>query len=215
MTDYTALADQINEAHKEIVKSFTGSLEHAIKAGEWLTIVQENLKAEHSNIKSKDWLKDHCPDISQRTANLYKQVAQHKHLFKKTGNTVASLRRDDHDLSLRDALKLIPKDPKRVAARAAAKAAMEANKAAEVAKAAEAGKAAVVQEPAAHGPTIEDMLNNMAPDELFTAVTATWEDDQVAKLALLLADHMRSLKQAGDATASPPPIPSVQSERRV
>jgi hypothetical protein len=212
MTDYTSLAEQINEAHKEIVKSFTGSLEHAINAGEWLTIVQDNLKAERANIKWKDWLKDHCPDIKQRTANLYKQLAQHKHLFKKTGNSVASLTRDDHDLSLRDALKLIPPDPKRVAARAKAKAAMEANKAAEVAKAAEAAKAAVVQEPAAHGPTIEDMLDNMAPDELFTAVKARWDADQVKKLAMLLADHMRSLKQTDhDATPKTP----VQIERRV
>jgi hypothetical protein len=137
-----------------------------------------------SNIKWSNWLKVNCPDISQRTANLYKQVAKHKHRFKNAGNTVASLKRDDHDLSLRDALKLIPPDATRVQARAKANAERAAR------------ETAVEPEPAPKSPTIDAILPDLAPDELFTAVTTIWDREQIEKLAILLAEHMRSLKQA-------------------
>jgi hypothetical protein len=163
MTDYKALAAQINEAHGEIVKSFSGSLEHAIKAGEWLTTVQDNLKAERSNIAWSGWLEENCPGISQRTANLYKQVAKHKQRFKNVGNTVANLNRD-RDLSLRDAVKLIPKNP---------------------------NKARATKAPAARRPTVENVLSDLAPDELFTALAATWDVEQIADLMVRLGDYLR------------------------
>jgi hypothetical protein len=46
---------------------------------------------------------------------------------------------------------------------------------------------------------------------VFHAVTETWDNEQIEKLAILLRDHMQSIK----AVDAPPPKPSVQPERRV
>src|SRR6516162_4695362 len=99
------LADQINAAHQEVLKAFNkGTLEHAIKAGELLNIAKENIKAEGK--KWSEWLEENCPDIPQRTVHLYRQLATHKDHFKNWQRVAKPV---NEELSLRGALKLIPK----------------------------------------------------------------------------------------------------------
>jgi len=202
-------AEQINAAHQEHVKFAKGTLDHGIKAGELLILAKETVDAENGGKRGKweDWLNDHCPDIPETTARIYMRLAKGKDYIRKQQRVVASLAAKGK-LSIRAALKLIPKTQKELDRAVKAKATREEKKAD---KEAAAGTKSASRSSIA----IEDLLPDLAPDELFTAVTATWEDDQVAKLALLLAEHMRSLKQAGDAAVSPPPKPPVQPERRV
>jgi hypothetical protein len=192
-------AEQINAAHQEHIRSAKGTLDYAIKAGELLILAKETVDAENDGKRGKweDWLNDHCPDIPETTARMYMRLAKGKDHIRKQQRVVASLAAEGK-LSIRAALKLIPPDPKRVAARAKARAAV-------------AEKAAV--EPPAAAPksgTIEDNLLNMDVDDLFTALRDNWDNDQLAKLTLKLGDHLKSL-----GVPPPTPKPPVQIERRV
>jgi len=98
------LADQINAAHQEVLKAFGKStIEHAIKAGELLNIAKENVKATKG--KWSDWLAENCPDIPQRTVNVYRQLAENKDRFKNWQRAANSM---GDDLSIRGALNGVP-----------------------------------------------------------------------------------------------------------
>jgi hypothetical protein len=137
MSDDKALtfAAQINELHQEIIKGFhKGTLEYAIKAGDLLILAKENVKAKKE--KWTEWREQNCPDIPQTTASMYMRLAENKAIYKNQQRVATNLAAGG-DLSLRAALKLIPRTPDQVASAEKAKAAREANKvaAAEQAKA--------------------------------------------------------------------------------
>lgn len=90
-----SFVDQINVAHREVVKAESSALPLAIKCGEYLNLAKENLKADKGG-KWLDWLKVNCPDIKQTTASLYMRLAKNK---AKVGKA----------LSIREAQKLLPK----------------------------------------------------------------------------------------------------------
>jgi hypothetical protein len=184
------IANQINAAHQEVLKAFGKStLDAAIKAGELLNIANENVKAEKG--KWSDWLTENGVDIPKRTIRVYRQLAENKDRFKNWQRAATSM---GDDLSVRGALKLIPKNPKRVQAMAERKAAKAAEKAA-------------VEPPAKpKSRTIEDNLLNMDVDDLFTALRDNWDNDQLAKLTLKLGDHLKSLG------VPPPPIRRRENE---
>jgi hypothetical protein len=196
------LAAKITVEHQEVLKAFNkGVLEHAIKAGELLNEAKE--RANFYRRKWSDWLAEKYGDDFHRTANVYQQLANHGDLVRNSQHAAKSM---GEELSIRGALKLIPKK-KRPKAPAKAEE-TEATKAAEVAKAAEAAKAAVVREPA-YGPTLEDILADKEPDEVFEVVKRKWDDDQIKDLMVLLGDY---LKERG---VPPPTKTPVQIEGRV
>jgi Protein of unknown function (DUF3102) len=192
----SSLAEQINVAHREVVKAFAkGSLDYAIKAGELLILAKENVKAEKG--KWLTWLAENCPNIPQTTASLYMRLAANKEVFRNQ-QRVANLAAQG-DLSLRKALTLIPKTPEQQEKAAAAAKLRQENKAAAATKSASKSST-----------TIGDLLPNTAPDELFIAVRHAWDEDDLAKLANLLTNYLRSKSQP-----SVVPMPSVQPDRRV
>jgi hypothetical protein len=181
------LADQINAAHQEVLKAFNkGTLEHAIKAGELLNIAKENIKAEGK--KWSEWLEENCPDIPQRTVHLYRQLATHKDHFKNWQRVAKPV---NEELSLRGALKLIPKKKR-------AKATTETTKAA-------------VEPPATRkSPTLEALLLDKAADEVFAAIRDNWDDDKLGALTTLLKEYLNS-----KGVLPPVPTPISEIARRI
>jgi hypothetical protein len=211
MTDNTSaldhLAEQINACHAEVKKAFKTSLEKAIEAGEHLIEAREVVKA--AGQKWKDWLSEHCPDISQRTANVYKQLAENKKAVMKHWQQCCQS--EDGELSLRGALDAIPRTPEQRERAKQSAATREAKKLERKAQ------QSAVEPPAQKSPaTIEDMLRGeMAPDLLFTALRETWDVEEIGALALRL---YKFLDERGWKPPTQEPAPSVVPagfERRV
>jgi hypothetical protein len=68
------LAAEICSAHSEAISAQRRSLEKAIEAGERLI----EAKAMLSHGEWLPWLKQNCPDVSDRTAQRYMHLAKHK-----------------------------------------------------------------------------------------------------------------------------------------
>lgn len=95
----SSLAVQINDEHEATRTALANSLRHAIRCGELLNLAQENAKAEKRSWL--DWLKDNTT-VPQTTASLYMRLAKHAPAI---NNAVANI----PDLSIRNAIKLLPK----------------------------------------------------------------------------------------------------------
>jgi hypothetical protein len=135
----------INTEHKAVVEANQTSLQHAIAAGQMLRACKDSMP--HG--EWIDWLAKNCPDISERTAQLYMKLAKNEDKLEAAAdenrNTVA-------DLSLRGAAKLLaePQTEEQKAVRAAKKkSAKSAN-------------------------DLADQLSALAPDEVFKALTRTY-----------------------------------------
>ena len=95
-----ALADRINTEHEACHASMKKGLEHALKAG---TLLLE-AKAGLPHGEWLPWLKESCPDISERTAQNYTRLArQLPKLEPAKAQRVA-------DLSYRDAIRVMSQD---------------------------------------------------------------------------------------------------------
>lgn len=70
------LLQQINEKHAEVVQAKKRGLEAAKKAGE-LLLEAKRLVKENSQGRWLSWLKEHCPNISERTARNYMAIAEY------------------------------------------------------------------------------------------------------------------------------------------
>ncbi|HEX9768476.1 MAG TPA: MT-A70 family methyltransferase [Kiloniellales bacterium] len=68
----TRLAADINAAHDRVKAAFGDSVAHAYRAGELLE--QARRECRKQEVKWSDWLANACPDISGRTARLYKRT---------------------------------------------------------------------------------------------------------------------------------------------
>jgi hypothetical protein len=181
-------AKQINDAHQEVLKATKTKLEAAIKAGEVLILAKENVKAARPRTKWADWLKDNCPTISQRTANVYKQLAEKKPLVLRNWQH----RCQTESLSLRNVLASIPKSAEKVAEAQQRKAEREVKKAEE-----EAAKT-------------RTLLMGIPVNELFTVVRE-WGDAKVKALADLIYGHLNA--KAAPAPPTPAPTPQPQSDQ--
>jgi hypothetical protein len=176
----TDLAEQINAAHQQVLGAFDKSrFDAAIKAGELLNQAKKEAKARR--IKWEDWLDKNCSEIGQRTARVYQRLATHKREL----NWQRAAKLMGEELSIRGALKLIPPTRVRPARTAATKAAIEP------------------PPPPKSPTTIEAVLSDLAPDELFKAVTETWDNDQIADLTARLKEYLNE-------RGVPPPPPTVQ-----
>jgi hypothetical protein len=181
------LVPEIITEHRAVVDAsqsgYKNSLQHAIKAGELLNQAREAIKKGWLA-----WLEEQCPDIPQTTANLYMRLATNK---TKIDKQRALLMADEGSLSIREAAKLIPKDP------AAAKAAAARKVARDAAKAAAAKQVAADAEAAKRSPNaIQELLECVAYDELFMVMKIIWEEEQIKKLAELIAKHLEDRAEA-------------------
>jgi hypothetical protein len=91
------LATQINLENQAAGSALAG-LDHALKCGELLNTAKR--KVRHG--EWGDWLAENCPDVSERSAQVYRRLADHIDLIKAK---TAALRFSE--LSLRAATKLI------------------------------------------------------------------------------------------------------------
>jgi hypothetical protein len=173
MSEQNDLISQAITAHQEAIKSSKGSLPHAIKAGECLILLKENVKAEKSG-RWLDWLANHCPDIPERTARVYMELAEGKDEIKKRQRAADNLAADGK-LTIRSALKLLKpsKTPEQI----------EKTKAVRAQKRAEAKRSP---------DAIKEFLNWCAADELFFVMQHTWEEEQIKTLAGLIADYLKA-----------------------
>jgi hypothetical protein len=198
MTDKAqSLVPQILTAHDEYINSSKGTLEFAFKAGELLNLAKETIKADNGGKRGKwgDWLKEHCAKIPQSTANIYMRLADGADAIRKQQRAVAKLASEDK-LSIRAALKLIPKTPEQIE-RANAAAAKRQAKKAEQAK--QQRSQAI------------NVLFDLAPDELFYAVRDVWDNEKLGQLTALLKDHLNS---KGVPPPLPPPMPDIPAQLR-
>jgi len=93
------LAKRICMAHERVLAATCGAFDHAIRAGTLL--IEAKSRIEHG--KWLPWLEEHTPDISERTARVYVQVAL------KAQVVLDANRQSAADLTIRAALKLISK----------------------------------------------------------------------------------------------------------
>src|SRR5262245_30553017 len=151
----------------------------------------ELLNLAKENVKAEkmkwgEWIKVNCPDIAQETASLYMRLAEHKKLVVKAK-------------SIREARDLLPKKEPRGATKEPEPDVEEPD---------------FEQEPDA---SLEDELQVLAPDELCRMLVETWDDDdKLAELAKLIADHLQMKKSApsiSNTVTNPAPSPSVAIRR--
>jgi Protein of unknown function (DUF3102) len=213
------LAAQAIAAHQEYIKSSKGSLEHAIKAGEFLILAKETVKADKSG-RWLDWLDKHVPDIHERTARVYMELAENKAAIKNRQRAADNLA-SEGKLTIRSALNLVPrqKTPEQIERAAKAAATRAATKAEEERAQAEAEKAK-------HFRSAEAILEVIDVDELVSAVKHVrhkWDEERIGKLVGLLEEYLKSLakdqtdqadSKAEDPLAIPPQFARPQIERR-
>src|SRR5262245_50518643 len=90
-------ARQINDEHRKVIDAERTALQHAIAAGKLLNVA----KSEVPRGRWLRWLQEYCPDISDRTANVYMLLANHEQMLLDSNPQRAA------DLSIRGALRLI------------------------------------------------------------------------------------------------------------
>jgi hypothetical protein len=95
---------QIKEAYDALMGSHQTSLMHALTLGDLLNQAKEAVGHGHW----ANWLKKHCPQISQRTANVYMKLAVNKEKFEDPTNSqrAANFAAKD-DLSIRAAIEAV------------------------------------------------------------------------------------------------------------
>ena len=160
-----SLVSQINDAHRHIVAADKTALGHAIRCGELLNTAQETVDATGKG-KWLKWLTDNCPAIHQTTANDYMRLAKHQDLIKGTA------------LSIREALKRLPKGPSRSKS-SSSRSSAQADNAIKDEEAAETFAQAATEQ-----------IENLGPDEVFKKLCARWERDQLKVLGNLIANHL-------------------------
>jgi hypothetical protein len=194
------LVPQILAAHQAYVTAQKGGLDHAFEAGRLLNLAKETVLAGNGDKRGKweKWRTEHIPTIPESTAVLYMRLAKHKDEIVKQQCVIASLA-DGGKLTLREADKLIPKTDKQKERSAKAAATRQANKIAKEEEARAAAKSS----------NVEDMLEAIAPDELFIAVRDAWEVEQIGELATKLGNYALG---KGWKPPTPPEIPAVPAE---
>ncbi len=92
----TQIAREINQYHEDGKRHLHSAIVSFKEAGDRLIQVKASLP--HG--EWGDWLAEHCPDISERTARNYMRLAENWQQLEENGNGVA-------DLSLRKAMELL------------------------------------------------------------------------------------------------------------
>lgn len=95
-TELTTLAADIRESHEAAIAAGRSALEHARCAGELL--VEAKRQVGHGTWLV--WLRDHCPTLSARTAQVYMRIAREWPALEAKAQRVA-------DLPVREALALL------------------------------------------------------------------------------------------------------------
>jgi hypothetical protein len=168
---------QINAAYAEVVAlgMDKAPLEKAIKLGGLLKLAKEAV----GRGKFMSWLERNCPKVSQRTANVYMQVADRAdHLRANWQHAAKSV--GEGGFSIRSALKEF-RTPEQKARAEAAAVKRRATLAERRAREAEANRGSV-----------DAALDGLAPDEVFKALRDSFDDEGLKALLDLLSKYLAS-----------------------
>jgi hypothetical protein len=155
---------QIKTEHKAVLKADGEALKHAIECGKYLNLAKENVVAAKG--KWGKWREENIPEISQQTASLYMRLAENEESIAEC----TSIRGADVALRLLNA----PADPS---------GASDADGGDEATDN-ETNNALLVRTPASADLTTT--LQNVDVDEVYSALTSTWERDQLRTLVTRL-----------------------------
>jgi hypothetical protein len=178
----------INEAHAAVVAANQTGLEKAIECGEMLRAAKE--KVGHSNWMP--WLKDNCPNISDRTARDYMWAAKNAEKIEdkvENGSGAA-------DLSIRGAKRLLAPE-KTEEQKAAQKAKKEENKKV-------LADAQTLLASQSRFVPIEEHLKPLAVDEVVKALKDAFDIDPLYEIHDLLGKYLEEITD-GAGAAMPPP----------
>jgi hypothetical protein len=174
----------INTEHKAVVEATQAKLQHAITAGATLKACKDSMA--HGNWTN--WLKDNCPEISERTASVYMTLAKNSDKVEKAAEENGS---GAADLSMRAMLKLLKK-PKTDEQKAKAK----------QPKTTTNPKAAIEPSETKRDEDVgKDWLKVLAAHELVAVLREFRDDQYLRELSAALAKVLRPPIQAGAPTA--------------
>jgi hypothetical protein len=177
---------KIKTAYKAAQKADGEALKYAIECGEQLNLAIENVEATKG--KWKPWCQENIPEIPQTTENLYRRLA--------------SAHADDENIfadckSIRDAIKKLPKRERKPKKRREHQT-----------PAPDANSNALLS-----SPDLATTLQNVAVDEVCTALTQAWDRQQLDDLVKRLGEHLKTLDKRLDIPTPlrrAPPAPPVQ-----
>jgi hypothetical protein len=189
-TDPLSYVPQIMDAYDKAAKASKGSLAYAIEAGDLLNSAK---KALGKTGKWLRWLGHNLPDVPQETASLYMRLAENKDVIDQ--QRVASAI-GEGALSIRAAAKFIPQSA--------------------TAKAAAAKRAATLAEKnaVAAANQIEDLLRDLAVDEVYTALKSTHDVGYLLELGEMILERNERRDPPPDELDRRPLAPAAPAERR-
>jgi len=177
---------QIKTEHKAVLKADGEALKHAIECGKALNLAKENVLATKG--KWAKWREENIPEISQQTASLYMRLAENEDRIAEC----SSIRGADLALRVLNA----PDDPTMTDA--------DDDETDD-----ETNNALLVRKGAS--PDLASTLQNLAVDEVCTALTQAWDRQQFDDLCKRLVEHLRSLPlPANDLPRRAPSAPAAQ-----
>jgi hypothetical protein len=186
-----SLVPQINAAYQAMIAAGLDKapLEKAIALGKLLKLAKEAL----GHGKFMAYLGQHCPKISQRTANVYMLVAAKEDHLRANWQHAANLA-GDGTISIRTALvELRTPDEKKAAEARAAKA--------KATKAATKALTAPV--------SLEKELHPMNVDDVLRLLTSTFDGDFIHTLSEALQKHLEENAPEEEPKAARPLMPGV------
>jgi hypothetical protein len=161
---------QIMTAYKAVMKAEGSALEHAIECGKFLALAKENVEAAKPKRKWSAWLAEHCPDIHRNTAALYMRLADPENADAIAD--CASIR--EADMKLRE-----PRKPK------PGECGYESPDSPDEESDDEANDADDAQRVVQRGasPDLKAYFQNVAVDEVYTALTQAWDREHLRELS--------------------------------
>jgi hypothetical protein len=180
---------KIIAAHDKVINAIKGSLTHAYEAGELLNSAKEALGKKGGWLR---WLGSNLPNIHERTASLYMRLAENKAVIDQQRVAGAI---EQGELSIRAAAKFIPQSAKAKAAAEKRKATLAATKAVAATK------------------QIEELLQDLAVDEVYTALKSTMPVEHLLQLAHMIRE--RNERPTRDEQDRHPLAAAASVERRV
>jgi hypothetical protein len=166
---------QIMTAHKAVMKADGEALKHAIECGKYLNLAKENVLSTKPKGKWLAWLEEHCRGIHRNTAALYMRLAENEDKLA----DCTSIR--DADVKLRKSNDDDEAD---------GESSDSADDDAEQVTDEEADDAAQRVVQAGNSADLADLLQAVAVDEVYTALTQAWEPEHIRDLANRLLRYL-------------------------
>jgi hypothetical protein len=170
-----AFVGQIKTEHKAVLKADGEALKHAIECGKYLNLAKENVVAAKG--KWGKWRDENIPEISQQTASLYMRLAENEDQAAKC----TSIRQADELLRALSSNSRSNTSDKSHGEATDDAATDEADNADEANNALLARKGA--------SPDLTATLQNLAVDEVCTALISAWDEQHIRELCDRLRDH--------------------------